>query len=143
SLLLDGPVTVTGAEGSTLLERLWFIDAVASMLPFAYRAAYTAATWSDSGAGQRIRLAFSSHPQAGSAWVGWQSSPEPIKADGPARLYCKRLAAVLGRSSAGDPLTDLIRSFAALTKPGRRFDDPQYALDSLREIDLPTVVLNA
>ena len=143
SLLLDGPVTVTGAEGSTLLERLWFIDAVASMLPFAYRAAYTAATWSDSGAGQRIRLAFSSHPQAGSAIVGWQSSPEPIKADGPARLYCKRLTAVLGRSSAGDPLTDLIRSFAALTEPGRRFDDPQYALDSLREIDLPTVVLNA
>ena len=143
SLLLGAPVTVTGADGSTLLERLWFIDVVAALLPFAYRAGYTAATWSDNGAGQRIRLAFSSHPATGAATVGWRSPPTPIKADGPARRYRQLLASVLDRQSASDPLTELIRSLATLTDPARRFDDPQYALDALREIDLPAVILDA
>jgi hypothetical protein len=143
SLLLSGPVTITGAESSTLLERLWFIDAVAALLPFAYRASYTAATWSDKGAGQRIRLAFASHGPAGTATVKWQSQPEAIETDGAARLYCTRLAGVLSRPSAGDPLTRLIQSFASLAGPARKLDEPQYALDSLREIDLPTEVLNA
>lgn len=143
SLLLDGPVTIVGAEGSTFLERLWFIDAVAALLPFAYRAGYTAATWSDNGAGQRIRLAFSSRSPSGAATLQWQTTPEAIKADGPARRYRNRLAGVLSRSLASDPLTELVRSLARLTEPARRFDDPGYALDCLREIDLPTVVLDA
>jgi hypothetical protein len=143
SLLLDGPVTVTGAEGSTLLERLWFIDAVAALLPFAYRAGYTAATWSDNGAGQRIRLAFAGHAPAGEAAVAWRSSPALPRTDGFARRYRQRLVSVLGRKSAGDPLTELIRSLAALTGPACKFDAPRYALDILNEMDLPAVVLDA
>lgn len=143
ALLLEGPVTVTGAEGSTLQERLWFIDAVASLLPFAYRAGYTAATWAANGAGQRIRLAFSNRSHPGAAILQWQSTPVPIKTEGAARAYRHRLAVLLRRESASDPLTELIRSLAAMTEPARKFDQPQHALDSLREIDLPAVVLDA
>ena len=45
-LLLTGqPVCVLGAEGTSMLERLEFIDAVMELLPYGFRSRMTAATW--------------------------------------------------------------------------------------------------
>ena len=45
-LLLTGlPVCVLGAEGTSMLERLQFIDAVMELLPYGFRSRMTAATW--------------------------------------------------------------------------------------------------
>jgi hypothetical protein len=144
ALLLDGPVTIIGADSLKLRERLQYIDAVAALLPFGYRAGYTAATWSDGGADPRIRLAFSNRSEPGAAVVQWPSPPARIAPDMAARTYQELLTGLLGRQTDdGDPLAELIRSLAAQAQPPRMFDQPQHAIASLREIDLPSQVLDA
>ena len=60
-LLLTGqPVCVLGAEGTSMLERLEFIDTVMELLPYGFRARMTAATWTRaSNRNHRFRLFFS------------------------------------------------------------------------------------
>ena len=49
------------------------------MLPYGYRARFTASTWSDSGERHRIRLAFAERKQASAAVYTWRSG-EPDRA---------------------------------------------------------------
>jgi hypothetical protein len=61
SLLITGrPVCILGAEGTELGERLRFLDAVASLLPYGMRAGLSAATWASATARHHLRLYFSS-----------------------------------------------------------------------------------
>ena len=65
-LLLTGrPVCVLGAEGTSHLERLEFIDTVMGLLPYGFRSRMTAATWTRAtNRNHRFRLYFSSAPRA-------------------------------------------------------------------------------
>jgi hypothetical protein len=83
AMLLSGPVSVVGAEKVGLAERLAFIDAVAALLPYGYRGAYTAATWSDSGTRHPIRLAFAARPRQNAGVIRWGTGPAtPVADDG-------------------------------------------------------------
>ena len=83
-LLLRRPVCVLGAEGTSMLERLEFIDTVMELLPYGFRARMTAATWTRaSNRNHRFRLFFSAAPRAGEpdyvvTWgepPSWSASP--------------------------------------------------------------------
>jgi hypothetical protein len=81
-LLLTGrPVCVLGAEGTSMLERLEFIDSVMELLPYGFRARMTAATWTRaSNRPHRFRLFFSGAPRAGRAdhVVNWGEDPNSV-----------------------------------------------------------------
>lgn len=61
ALLISGrPVCVLGASGTSMLERLTFIDAVMALLPYGFRAKMSAATWTRAtNQNHRFRLFFS------------------------------------------------------------------------------------
>jgi len=135
ALLLYGPVTITGPDLPGPHERLRFFDAVAALLPYGYRAALTAATWSDSGAGDRFRLVFAVRAQDEASGVPWRGLPP--SAGGPDRGYLRRLERVTGRVKDGaaghDPLEALIRDLAdeEARKPCK-FEEPEHAVAILR-----------
>jgi hypothetical protein len=142
ALLLRGPVTVTQADGSTLEQRLAFIDAVASSLPFGLRAKFTAGTWSDSGIRHRLRLAFASRAREEGAVVSWRNGGE-VTGDDVARQYHDQLGLVRGGTAAHGRKFDaatVIAHLAASTEQ-QKFEQSQEALTVLRLIDLPDRVL--
>jgi hypothetical protein len=144
ALLLRGPVTVTQADGSTLEQRLAFIDAAASLLPFGLRAKLTAGTWSDSGTRHRLRLAFAGRPREDGASVAWRQAGE-VTGDDIARDYYDQLRQVRSGTAAHGQrfeVTTVIAHLAASTGQ-ERFEQPQEALATLRLIDLPDRVLAA
>jgi len=85
-LLLTGrPVCVLGADGTSLRERLEFIDTVMQYLPYGFRSRMTAATWTRATNRQHgFRLFFSNAPRVGTPgraavkdWVvTWGADPE-------------------------------------------------------------------
>jgi hypothetical protein len=142
ALLLRGPVTITQADGSSLAQRLAFIDAVASLLPFGLRAKLTAGTWSDSGVRHRLRLAFASRPREDAATVPWRHGSE-VTGDDVARQYFDQLRQLrTGTATHGKPFdaTTVVSHLAASTEQ-QKFEQPQDAFAFLRLIDLPDRVL--
>jgi hypothetical protein len=81
-LLLTGrPVCVLGAEGTSMLERLEFIDTVMELLPYGFRSRMTAATWTRAtNRNHHFRLFFSSAPRADEPdhVVAWGESPDLV-----------------------------------------------------------------
>lgn len=145
ALLLSGPVSVVQAHGSTPEERLAFIDAVASLLPYGFRAKFSAATWSDSGTKHRVRLAFAARPREDAATVTWRHPQDAAAGGDVARHYHAQLCGLLDRRSAlgsGPALPAVIMGLAADVEP-RRFEQPEPAIASLRRIDLPYRILRA
>jgi hypothetical protein len=139
ALLLRGPVSVVEAEGSSLRQRLEFIDAVASLLPYGYRAKFSAATWSDSATRHRLRLAFAARPRDDAAVVSWRYPGEVPGSDHVARAYYEQLRQLRSGSAAHGKKFDLgavVAHLAARTEP-QKFEQPQEALAILRQIDLP------
>jgi hypothetical protein len=142
SMLLRGPVSILQAEASTLAERLEFLDVVAAMLPYGYRAKYTAATWSDSGVRHRMRLAFAERPREDAFRVLWRQ-PVDTSAGGPARRYLRELNRVRGDTDDSGPaiaLVNVMDHLSHCTEP-QKFDDSQYAIRSVRQLDLPFAAL--
>lgn len=94
-LLLTGtPVCVLGAEGTSLDERLRFIDTVMGLLPYGFRARMTAATWTRSTYREhRFRLFFSNAPRTSQQdhVVTW-GEPDLIRLRGQAKDYFDWLA---------------------------------------------------
>ncbi len=82
-LLLTGqPVCVLGAEDTSMLERLEFINAVMELLPYGFRSRMTAATWTRAtNRNHRFRLFFSSAPRADEPdyVVIWGDDPDLIR----------------------------------------------------------------
>ena len=145
ALMLRGPVSVVEAEGSTLRQRLEFIDAVASLLPYGYRAKFSAATWSDSGTRHRLRLAFAARPRDDATVVSWRYPGEMTGGNHTARAYYEQLRQLRTGSAAHGKKFDLsavVAHLAARTEP-QKFETPQEALAILRLIDLPERVLRA
>lgn len=145
ALLLRGPVSVVEAEGSTLRQRLEFIDAVASLLPYGFRARFSAATWSDSGTRHRLRLAFASRPQDDAAVVSWRHPGEVPGGDNVARAYFEHLRQLRVGDAAHGKKFDLgtVVAHLAVQAEPQKFEHSQEALAILREIDLPDRVLRA
>src|SRR5450755_2852810 len=143
--LLRGPVSIVEAENTSLKQRLDFIDAVASLLPFGYRAKLSAATWSDSGTRHRLRLAFASRPRDDAAVVSWRHTGEISGGDAIARAYYERLRELRSGTAAHGKkfdLTTVVADLLTQTEP-QKFEQSQEALDILSEIDLPNRVLQA
>ena len=96
-LLLTGtPVCVVGAERTSLTERLRFIDAVMTLLPYGYRSKMTAATWTrETYRDHRFRLFFSSVPRVSKPpdyAVTWGEPDDAAIAGGEAGVYHDWLA---------------------------------------------------
>jgi hypothetical protein len=145
ALLLRGPVSVVETEGSTLRQRLEFIDAVASLLPYGFRAKFSAATWADSGTRHRLRLAFANRPREDAAVVPWRHLGEVPGGDNVASAYFEQLRQLRSGGAAHGRKFDLatvVSHLAARVEP-QKFEHPQEALAILREIDLPDRVLRA
>lgn len=79
-LLTTRPVCVLGADRIGLMDRLWFIDLVMSLLPYGVRSAMSAATWT-SMKQHEFRLFFSDVPRESDVAVKWDR-PEIMRVDG-------------------------------------------------------------
>ena len=139
ALLLSGPVTITGPDFPDWQTRLRFLDAVAALLPYGYRASYTAATWSDGGAGPRFRLVFASRPGDKAFRVAWGASAR-IPAESHAAEYLRYLHRVTGKSAVdATELAGLIGFLSSDTQP-RKFERPEDALTCIAEYFRAAVV---
>lgn len=131
ALLLSGPVTITGPDLPGWPERLRFLDAVAALLPYGYRAHYTAATWSDTGASpQRFRIVFSRRAGEKSYGVPWGTTPD--LRPGAAEQYYASLRRTAKPGADPEELEGLIGYLARQTGQGR-FDEPGHAVRIIRE----------
>lgn len=140
AMLLSGPVSVVGSEGTALYGRLRFLDAVAALLPYGYRTAYTAATWSDSGK-HPIRLAFAARPRQDAGIIRWRSGPMAAPG-GAGEDYLRLLQQIRARLPEHDHLVGLIK-FMEKDKVTCGFDQPQRAIAAVRDFGLPYIMLNA
>ncbi|MEV7008581.1 hypothetical protein [Streptosporangium sp. NPDC051022] len=137
ALLLDGPVTIVQCDLSAQ-HRLRFLDAVASLLPYGLRTAYSAATWMEGGASGRIRICFSRRPRADRTTLDWRSEIPEIPETSPRALaYRDRLEALFSR---GVSLTEVIGHLAARHDRGQA-DEWYYVWESLGDMDAPLRVL--
>jgi hypothetical protein len=139
ALMLSGPVNVVQAEGTALRDRLEFIDAVASLLPYGYRLRFSGATWSDNGAKHRVRLVFAARARDDTAVVPWRRAVAIPAASRLSLAYYDRLSRLAqdpaqSRDAVG--LTAVIEHMAADVAP-RTFDEPQGALETLSRLDHP------
>jgi hypothetical protein len=142
AMLLDGPVSIVDSEGSEVAERLGYLDAVAALLPFGYRADFTAATWSDTGARHQIRLAFAAKARDDAGAVAWRSGSARPGAAGPGDAYFRLLRQIRGRRTGDDQMAALIGALAR--DPAKAdFGHPEVAIEALRQFDLPFTVLAA
>ncbi|MEU0566235.1 hypothetical protein ABZ297_12680 [Nonomuraea sp. NPDC005983] len=119
ALLLTGkPVCVVRAGHLSSERRLDFLDAVAALLPYGFRATLAASTWTNSASRHRIRLSFSEVPPTRGTWeLPWEAGEPAESYPAQALLYEKELARY-----KGEDLRELMRWLATLTEP-RDFDD--------------------
>nr|WP_062337280.1 hypothetical protein [Herbidospora sakaeratensis] len=113
ALLMTGKhVCVLGADGVSMIERLRFVDEVASLLPYGMRTRMTAATWVSATAGHKIRLSFAKHAAEGTHVVTWrQGAPMPV-----AEPLAREYAALLS-SGRRVPPRELVERLAEKTSP--------------------------
>ncbi|MFC4009109.1 hypothetical protein ACFOY2_17890 [Nonomuraea purpurea] len=112
ALLLTGrPVCVVGADHLPMEQRLDFLDAVAALLPYGFRATLAVSTWTNSASIHRIRLSFSDVPPTRKTWeLPWEDAPAEYPPQ--AQLYEQELARY-----QGEDLCELMRGLATLTEP--------------------------
>ncbi|MGH3202110.1 MAG: hypothetical protein ACRDP5_08695 [Streptosporangiaceae bacterium] len=137
AMLLGGPVTVTGPKFPGLTDRLRFFDAVTALLPYGYRAHLTAATWSDTGAGDRFRLVFADRARDDASRVRWGTPPPPPEA-GPAVGYLGYLDRAL-RGAGEGRLESLIAYLARDSEPCK-FEEPGRAVERIHDFFRPAVI---
>ncbi|WP_131741750.1 hypothetical protein [Actinomadura roseirufa] len=138
ALLLDGRVDILGAGEASLVDRLAFLDAVAALLPYGYRADFTGATWA-TGPAAKIRLAFTRRARDGAREVGWRGAAEPVQLSHTAAGYLRLLNDMLGRDR---DLAWLVGYLASGSEP-RDFGDPGHALARLADVEWPREVARA
>ena len=141
AMLLSGPVSIVGSEGTRLEDRLRFLDAVATLLPYGYRTGFTAATWSDSGTRHPIRLAFAARPRQDAGVIRWRAAAAtPISGAGAA--YRELLEQIREERPSAADLAALIRFLAYKETAPCGFDQPQRAIDALGTFGLPFLTRN-
>ncbi|WP_147340971.1 hypothetical protein [Actinomadura logoneensis] len=136
ALLLEGPVTITGADDLDHSLRLRFLDAVAALLPYGWRPGLTAATWLR-GENSNIRLAFAYHPQPGSYELDWRVAELQPSADTRlAHAYAHELRRSISRRSLLEVLAYLSTRSEYMVNA-----DPKHAYEILVDLDRPALVL--
>lgn len=138
ALLLRGPVSVVRAEGVPLEDRLDFIDAVVSLLPYGYRARFSAGTWADSGARHRLRFTFAARPREDGTAIAWGRPGDIPAGDDVAREYFDQFCSLRGIGRVGGKVFTLPAVLARLAEDAapRKFEQSP-AGSSLFQIDLP------
>ena len=140
ALLLSGPVSVTGAERTDLADRLGFLDAVAALLPYGFRAAFTGTTWSDSATRHPIRLAFAVRQRPEAAAVRWGTAAS-APASGPGAEFHDTFQRIRAHRPGPEDLEALIGFLASGARMAPcDFDHPQAAIAALRDFGLPFLV---
>jgi hypothetical protein len=138
ALLLDGNVSVVQADGSTVAERLAFLDAVSGLLPYGYRTKFTGGTWADSGVRHRLRLTFAARPKDDAATVSWRQGGDVPQGDSAGRRYFEEFRLLTQDGIAGVPFSAIrVAEIMAGKADPQKFEQPEFALSALREIGLP------
>ena len=139
AMLLEGPVTITGAGGLGVDERLRFLDAVAALLPYGWRTRFTASTWFRGG-GPYIQLAFARHSRGQGYDLDWWTEPVqlPPTRFRVAHAYLEEWRELIDRRSFG--WRDLVAFLSRQTEP-LAGADPYRAVEVLQEFDRPGTVL--
>lgn len=136
ALLLEGPVTITGADDLDHFARLRFLDAVAALLPYCWRPGLTAATWLRGG-NSNIRLTFAYHPRPDDFEVDWRVvEPQPPAEARLAVAYAQELRRSIARRS----LLEVLAYFAERSEPLAN-SEPSRAYEILVDLDRPALVL--
>ncbi|KAB2357187.1 hypothetical protein [Actinomadura montaniterrae] len=138
SLLLDGPVTITGAPDLAVLDRLAFLDAVAALLPYGWRTRFSAATWDQSG-NRNVSLAFARQVRERTAELDWRAPRLPER-DTPGRAYAEMLADLFGER--GRTAAEVVAHLAEATAP-LADADAGAVVRVLGGLDWPATVLQA
>jgi hypothetical protein len=138
ALLLDGNVTVVQADGSTVEERLAFLDAVSSLLPYGYRTKFTGSTWADSGVRHRLRLVFAARSKDDATTLSWRQGADIPPGDSAGRRYFDEFRLLTQDGIAGPPFSAIrVAEIMAGQAGPQKFEQPEFALSALREIGLP------
>ncbi|WP_157433069.1 hypothetical protein [Actinomadura rifamycini] len=139
AMLLDGNVDVVQAGDATLWDRLAFLDAVAALLPYGYRAGFTGATWA-TGPAPNIRLLFTRRARGGNRELSWHGPDEPVRLSPTATDYLRHLHKLLNHR-----FPDLAGLVSYLASDGTpcEFSDPGHALRSLADVEWPSEVAAA
>jgi hypothetical protein len=128
-LVLNGRVvllTVTPPKGS---ERVEVLDAIASLLPYGFRASLVASTWARQG-NEQVRLGFGQDADPQCHVVQWDAGSVPPVSYDPGHGYLELLRQLRAKHGA----ERLVAHLAADGEP-RTFDAPAGALVSLRRLD--------
>lgn len=142
AMVLAGPATITGPDLPDVATRVRFFDAVAALLPYGHRASFTAASWSDTGAGARFRIVFANRAREETSRLTW-GTPARGPADGPARGYLEYLRRITAQPMVDvDELARLIGYLSQETTPSK-FEQPEQAVASLAEFFRAATVLEA
>ncbi|MCP2338089.1 hypothetical protein [Actinomadura rupiterrae] len=137
ALLLEGPVTIVGADDLDHLVRLRFLDAVAALLPFGWRPRFTAATWLRGG-NSTIRLTFAYHPRPGDFELDWRVTEPQPPSDAPLSLaYARELRRTIAHRSLLEVVAYLSRRCDSMVNV-----DPNRIYDLLVDLDRPALVLD-
>ncbi|QXJ21210.1 hypothetical protein AGRA3207_002042 [Actinomadura graeca] len=131
-LVRDQNVCVVQAESTSLDERLRYLDAVAALLPYGYRARLTATTWANSATRHPFRLFFARHAGSNALGVPLRGSAMLPGEPDTEQEHLRPLKAALDRLGA----EEVIRSF--LKDPAPRFcDDPGPAVRAVQAMTAP------
>ncbi|HEU5160107.1 MAG TPA: hypothetical protein VFU43_24125 [Streptosporangiaceae bacterium] len=130
-------VCVTQAEHTSPEERLGFLDAVAALLPYGYRAKLTLSTWANSATLHPLRLFFARTPPEADdesdrvvTALRWEGKTEPV---GPAQAEERRYFELLGQALDRYRPAELVEAFALEVEP-RAFDGQAPAIEVLQRI---------
>lgn len=135
ALLLEGRVVVTGADRADAAERIAAIDAVSRMLPYGYRAEFSACTWAPVPEQAVQRLCFGDYAGGDMVRVQWAARvPRP---SGP--VAARYLDLLTGHLDAGEGERVLL--WLRRNARSRPFDQPHRALEVLEALTLAELVL--
>jgi hypothetical protein len=138
AMLLEGPVTITNADGLNGDQRLRFIDAVAALLPYGWRTRFTASTWFRGGS-PHIQLVFAQHSRGKGFDLDWRD-PDPVPPFNArtARAYLHELSVL---QEHGRSLLEVVAFLGTQTESLAQ-EEPSRAIDVLEYLDWPANVLH-
>ncbi|WP_067464192.1 hypothetical protein [Actinomadura macra] len=125
-------VCVVQAESTSLDERLRFLDAVAALLPYGYRAKLTTTTWANSATRHPFRLFFARHAGNGAIGIPLRGPAAPLSESVTERDHLGPLKAAVDRLGA----EAVIRSFLEDSDP-RSCNDPGPAVRAVHAMITP------
>jgi hypothetical protein len=135
ALVITRPVALVGAGDLTVTQRLDYLDAILSLLPYGSRAAISVSTWMKSSVEHAIRLGFSNSVRRDQEPVQWKSKPE-ITPGNPAYEYYVTLCDLRHNYDTLQIVTWLAKQDNMLA-----LNQTKHFCELLRKLNLPYVIL--